>query len=52
MFWNTVLKILKTIIFVPLAIIGAICATPFAALLMLISFPWEVIEAIWSKKLW
>lgn len=44
-FWN----IIKSIVVVPLCIIGAICITPFAMIYLLIDIPASVLSDIWEK---
>lgn len=41
-------KILETIICVPLGIVGAVCLTPCALIVMLIGIPMTIIEDIWG----
>ncbi len=52
MFWDIVLKVLKTIVLVPLALVGAVLAIPFAILLLIIGLPIEAIDHVWGKKQW
>lgn len=52
MFRDTVLKVLKTILLVPLALVGAICLIPFVALGIVICLPIEAGCYIWGKKQW
>lgn len=50
-FWNIILKILKTIIAVPLGIVGSILISPFYLILFLIAFSTAIIEDIWKINL-
>lgn len=51
-FWKIFFRILKTVIFGPLSIIGAVCLIPFAALGLIICLPIEVICDIWTDRFW
>jgi len=48
-FWETVLKVLETIVGVILAFIGAILISPFVVLYVLFALPCAVIADIWDK---
>ena len=46
MFRDTFLKVLKTIVLVPLALVGAVLAIPFVALLLIVGLPIEAIDHV------
>ena len=48
MFWKKLLKVLESIVVGLLAILGAVCITPFAVICLLISLPVDAIYDIWS----
>ena len=46
-FFETLVKILETIIAIPLAIVGAVCMAPLVVICYMISIPIAVFEDIW-----
>lgn len=47
-FGSVLLKILQSIVVLPLAIIGAVLLAPFAVLCLLISLPRTALEDVWT----
>ena len=47
---KVLLKVLGTIIGVPLGIVGAVCLMPFAFLALLVSMPSIIVEDIWDLE--
>lgn len=50
-FWNILSKILRTIICIPLGIIGAILLTPFYLIAFIISISTAIVEDIWGVEI-
>ena len=50
-FKEVLIKVLETIVCVPIAIIGAILLIPFVLLALLISLPASIFDDIWELNL-
>ena len=43
-------RILATLLLLPLSVLFAVIAAPFAALATIVALPWSVTEAIWQRE--